>query len=46
MGGMAGAPGAGHGAGGDGDERSTWLEEDEDVWGLNDADGPPNFLGR
>lgn len=34
-----------HGANGGGDderERSTWLEEDEDVWGAGDA--PPGVI--
>lgn len=37
----------GHGAGrgeGDGDEHSTWLKEDEDVWGGDDAP-PSGVLG-
>jgi hypothetical protein len=40
---MAGA-GAGAGAGGDATDHSTWLEEDEDVWGT-DTDAAPPVLG-
>ena len=39
---MAGA-GAGAG-GGDGTDHSTWLNEDEDVWGV-DSDAPPPVVG-
>jgi len=35
--------GHGGGAGGDGDERTTWLQEDEDPWGA-DNDAPPPVL--
>jgi hypothetical protein len=34
--------GAGHG-GGEGEDHSTWLQEDEDVWGT-DTDAPPGLL--
>jgi hypothetical protein len=41
---MAGM-GAGHGGGGEqATDHSTWLEEDEDVWGT-DTDAPPSVLG-
>jgi hypothetical protein len=40
-GGMMG--GRGGEGGGDGDERSTWLQEDEDPWGA-DNDAPPPVL--
>lgn len=48
-GGLAGAPGlGGRGAGGrgagEGDERETWLTEDEDPWGA-DGDANPSVLG-
>ncbi|GAA2086240.1 hypothetical protein [Actinomadura alba] len=42
--GMGGMPmGAGGGQGGDGEERerTTWLTEDEDVWGADDDAAPP-----
>jgi len=41
-----GAPmGAGHGGGSEGGaDHSTWLNEDEDVWGA-DSDAPPPVLG-
>ena len=43
--GMAGAPMAGHGGGaGEGSDHSTWLQEDEDVWGT-DSDAAPPVLG-
>jgi hypothetical protein len=42
---MGGMPmGAGHGAGGGDEEeheRTTWLTEDEDVWGANGDAAPP-----
>jgi hypothetical protein len=43
MGGMGMPMGAGMGGRGDGDEheRSTWLSEDEDVWGGDDETAPP-----
>jgi hypothetical protein len=42
---MGGGMGGGHGAGaGDEDEHSTWLNEDEDVWG-SDTDAAPPVLG-
>jgi hypothetical protein len=41
--GMMGGGQGGHGAG-DGDERTTWLTEDEDVWG-NRTDIPPGVIG-
>jgi uncharacterized protein YukE len=49
-GGMGGAPmGGGAGGGGKGGEeeheRSTWLTEDEDVWGGNDGDTAPPVIG-
>ena len=40
--GMAGGHG-GHGSG-DGDERYTWLQEDEDVWGTG-TDAPSGTIG-
>ncbi len=45
-GGMAGAPMHGGQGGGDEEERerSTWLTEDEDVWG-GDTDAPPPVIG-
>lgn len=45
MGGMMGGAG-GHGGqeAGDGDEHSTWLNEDEDIWG-SDTDAAPPVLG-
>jgi hypothetical protein len=38
--------GGGHGAGGEGggNDHSTWLQEDEDVWGT-DSDAAPPVLG-
>jgi hypothetical protein len=46
VGGVGGTPM--HGGGGSGDEeereRSTWLTEDEDVWG-GDTDSPPPVIG-
>jgi uncharacterized protein YukE len=42
VGGMA--PGAGSGAPGEGTDHSTWLNEDEDVWGV-DSDAPPPVVG-
>jgi hypothetical protein len=44
--GGVGALGAGGHGGqrGDGDERTSWLQEDEDVWGSN-SDAPPGVLG-
>ena len=44
MGGMGGGRGGGGGGGGDDDERerSTWLTEDEDVWGA--APAPPGVI--
>ncbi|WP_148767467.1 WXG100 family type VII secretion target [Actinomadura decatromicini] len=47
-GGMGGAPMGGRGGGGQGEgehERSTWLTEDEDVWGGNDDDTTPPVIG-
>ncbi|WP_165969139.1 hypothetical protein [Actinomadura sp. KC06] len=48
-GGMGGMPmGAGRGGGGGGEdehERTTWLTEDEDVWGGNDEDAAPPVIG-
>ncbi|MBO2454318.1 hypothetical protein J4573_45035 [Actinomadura barringtoniae] len=48
-GGMGGGMGgAGRGGGGKGEEeqeRSTWLSEDEDVWGGNDGDTAPPVIG-
>jgi len=44
MGGMPMGAGGGHGAGGEGSDHSTWLNEDEDVWGT-DSDAPPPVLG-
>ncbi|MFC6880068.1 WXG100 family type VII secretion target [Actinomadura yumaensis] len=49
-GGMGGAPmgGRGGGAGGGGNdehERTTWLHEDEDVWGGSDGDTSPPVIG-
>lgn len=43
MGGMGMPMGVGGGGGRDGEERerSTWLTEDEDVWGGNDEAAPP-----
>jgi hypothetical protein len=44
---MGGAPMAGAGAGAGSDhatDHSTWLEEDEDVWGV-DSDAPPPVVG-
>jgi uncharacterized protein YukE len=42
---MGGGMGGGHGAGaGDDEEHSTWLNEDEDVWG-SDTDAAPPVLG-
>lgn len=41
---MAGAPGAA-GQGEQERERTTWLVEDEDVWGAN-PDAPPGVIGR
>jgi hypothetical protein len=38
-GGMAGQDG------GEEQQRNTWLDEDEDVWGTNDNDAPPPVLG-
>ncbi len=45
-GGRQGMMGGGHGAhgGGDGDDRGTWLMEDEDVWGGGN-DAPPRVIG-
>jgi hypothetical protein len=45
VGGMMGGAG-GHGGqeAGDGDEHSTWLNEDEDIWG-SDTDAAPPVLG-
>jgi hypothetical protein len=37
---VGGAPGTGRG---DGDERSSWLTEDEDIWGGSDG-APPGVL--
>lgn len=42
--GMPMGAGAGHGAGGEGETHSTWLNEDDDVWGA-DSDAPPSVLG-
>jgi uncharacterized protein YukE len=40
--GMGGAPMGGHGGEGEEErERSTWLTEDEDVWGADDDAAPP-----
>ncbi|TDD32528.1 WXG100 family type VII secretion target [Actinomadura sp. KC06] len=48
-GGMGGMPmGGGRGGGGNGEdehERTTWLTEDEDVWGGNDDDTAPPVIG-
>ncbi|MEV4757080.1 hypothetical protein AB0J86_18475 [Micromonospora sp. NPDC049559] len=44
LGAMAGGGGHGGAGGGDGDEYSTWLSEDEDVWG-SDTDAAPPVLG-
>jgi uncharacterized protein YukE len=42
---MGAGAGAGAGAGGDhATDHSTWLEEDEDVWGV-DSDAPPPVVG-
>ena len=41
-GGMMGAPMAGGGHGSE-DEHSTWLQEDDDVWGT-DTGAPPSLL--
>jgi hypothetical protein len=43
-GGMGGAPHGGHGGEEEERERSTWLTEDEDVWGGN-TDLPPPVIG-
>lgn len=43
MGGM-GAGGMGGNEGGQNEQRNTWLEEDEDVWGADD-DAPPPVIG-
>jgi len=40
---MGGAP-AGHGGAEEGETHSTWLNEDEDVWGT-ESDAPPSVLG-
>ena len=47
MGGMMPPMGGGGMPAQDGDEqgRTTWLDEDEDVWGGNDDDAPPPVLG-
>jgi uncharacterized protein YukE len=42
MGGMMGGHGGGAGHGGE-DEHTTWLQEDEDVWGT-DSGAPPSLL--
>ncbi len=42
--GMVGGAPAGHGNPEDGETHSTWLNEDEDVWG-SDSDAPPSVLG-
>ncbi|TYC07820.1 hypothetical protein FXF65_40460 [Actinomadura syzygii] len=46
-GGMGGAPmgGRGGGKGEEDHERTTWLTEDEDVWGGNDDDASPPVIG-
>jgi hypothetical protein len=44
-GGMMGGPGMGGQGQGQERERSTWLSEDEDVWGT-DPDVGPHVLGR
>jgi hypothetical protein len=45
--GMGGAPmgGGGGKGGGEDHERSTWLTEDEDVWGGDDGDTAPPVIG-
>jgi|GEM_PF-4163518 len=44
---MGGGAGGGRGAGAEGGETTTWLTEDEDVWGLGAGDDlPPAVLGR
>jgi hypothetical protein len=42
---MGMVPGAGgaHGGAGEGEDHTTWLEEDDDVWGT-DSDAPPSVL--
>ena len=42
-GGMMGGGHGGHGSG-DGDDRMTWLQEDDDVWGAGN-DAPPPVIG-
>ncbi|TYB40886.1 WXG100 family type VII secretion target [Actinomadura chibensis] len=47
-GGMGAPMGGGRGGGGNGEdehERTTWLTEDEDVWGGNDGDTTPPVIG-
>jgi hypothetical protein len=41
--GMGMMPGAGAHGGAEGEDHTTWLEEDEDVWGT-DSDAPPSVL--
>jgi hypothetical protein len=41
-----GMMGGGHGRGGSGDERETWLTEDENVWGAVPGVAPGIVLGR
>jgi len=41
---LGGARGGGTADGGEEHLRSTWLSEDEDVWGA-DADVPPPVIG-
>ncbi|WP_155884579.1 WXG100 family type VII secretion target [Actinomadura flavalba] len=49
MGGMGGSPMGGGGRGGgkgeEENERTTWLMEDEDVWGGSDGDAAPPVIG-
>jgi len=40
---MMGGGHGGHGSG-DGDDRMTWLQEDDDVWGAGN-DAPPPVIG-
>lgn len=43
-GGMMPGAGGAHGAGGEGEDHATWLEEDDDPWG-SDSEAPPSVLG-
>lgn len=43
-GGMGGMGAGTHGGGGGEGDHSTWLNEDEDIWGT-DSDAPPSVLG-